>query len=85
MAGQIKNRHLPESRDGGHKPRVDCVAKRIESGVCHIKCPTAHEEGQTPFGGVKASGYGRFGGKAVIAEFTDLRWIAIEGPQYYPF
>jgi hypothetical protein len=25
------------------------------------------------------------GGKAVIAEFTDLRWITIEGPQHYPF
>ena len=46
--------------------------------------PTVHDEGQMPFGGVKASGYGRFGGKAVIAEFTDLRWITIEGPQRYP-
>ena len=26
------------------------------------------------------------GGKAVIAEFTDLRWITIEDPhQHYPF
>lgn len=31
------------------------------------------------------SGYGRFGGKAAIAEFTDLRWITIEGEQHYPF
>jgi acyl-CoA reductase-like NAD-dependent aldehyde dehydrogenase len=61
------------------------VAKRIESGICHINGPTVHDEGQMPFGGVKASGYGRFGGKAVIAEFTDLRWITIEGPQHYPF
>jgi acyl-CoA reductase-like NAD-dependent aldehyde dehydrogenase len=39
-----------------------------------------------PFGGIKSSGYGRFGGgNAVIAEFTDLRWITIEGPQHYPF
>ena len=53
--------------------------------VCHINGPTVHDEGQMPFGGVKASGYGRFGGKAVIAEFTDLRWITIEGPQHYPF
>jgi vanillin dehydrogenase len=36
-------------------------------------------------GGVKSSGYGRFCSKAVIAEFTDLRWITIEGPQQYPF
>ncbi len=61
------------------------VAKRIESGICHINGPTVHDEGQMPFGGVKASGYGRFGSKAVIAEFTDLRWITIEGPQHYPF
>jgi acyl-CoA reductase-like NAD-dependent aldehyde dehydrogenase len=61
------------------------VAKRIESGICHINGPTVHDEAQMPFGGVKSSGYGRFGGKAVINEFTDLRWITIEGPQHYPF
>ena len=61
------------------------VAKRIESGICHINGPTVHDEAQMPFGGVKSSGYGRFGSKAVIAEFTDLRWITIEGPQRYPF
>jgi acyl-CoA reductase-like NAD-dependent aldehyde dehydrogenase len=62
------------------------VAKRIEAGICHINGPTVHDEAQMPFGGVKASGYGRFGGKAGIAEFTDLRWISIEtGPQRYPF
>jgi vanillin dehydrogenase len=61
------------------------VAKRIESGICHINGPTVHDEAQMPFGGVKSSGYGRFGSKAVIAEFTDLRWITIEGPQQYPF
>jgi acyl-CoA reductase-like NAD-dependent aldehyde dehydrogenase len=44
-----------------------------------------HDEAQMPFGGVKASGYGRFGGRSVINEFTDLRWITIEGPQHYPF
>ena len=40
--------------------------------------PTVHDEAQMPFGGMKASGYGRFGGKAGIAEFTDLRWITIQ-------
>ncbi len=65
--------------------RALAVAKRIETGICHINGPTVHDEGQMPFGGVKASGYGRFGGKAVIDEFTELRWITIEGPQRYPF
>ncbi len=65
--------------------RALAVAKRLETGMCHINGPTMHDEGQMPFGGVKASGYGRFGSKAVIAEFTELRWITIEGPQAYPF
>jgi vanillin dehydrogenase len=65
--------------------RAMAVAKRIESGICHINGPTVADEAQMPFGGMKASGYGRFGGKAVIDEFTELRWITIEGPQHYPF
>ncbi|ESR26195.1 putative VANILLIN dehydrogenase oxidoreductase protein [Lutibaculum baratangense AMV1] len=62
------------------------VAKRIQSGICHVNGPTVHDEAQMPFGGVKASGYGRFGGKAAIAEFTELRWITIQsGKRHYPF
>ena len=61
------------------------VARRIDSGICHINGPTVHDEAQMPFGGTKASGYGRFGGKAAIEEFTDLRWITIETqPGRYP-
>jgi acyl-CoA reductase-like NAD-dependent aldehyde dehydrogenase len=70
------------SRDIG---RALAVAQRIESGICHINGPTVHDEAQMPFGGVKGSGYGRFGGKAAIAEFTDLRWITVQtGPRHYP-
>ena len=65
--------------------RALTIAKRIQSGICHINGPTVADEAQMPFGGTKASGYGRFGGKAVINEFTELRWITIEGPQHYPF
>ena len=62
------------------------VAKRIESGMCHINGPTVNDEAQMPFGGTKASGYGRFGGKAAIDEFTEQRWITIEDAgQHYPF
>jgi acyl-CoA reductase-like NAD-dependent aldehyde dehydrogenase len=62
------------------------VAAQLESGICHINGPTVSDEAQMPFGGVKGSGYGRFGGKAAIAEFTDLRWVTIEDPnQHYPF
>ena len=62
------------------------VARRIESGICHINGPTVHDEPQAPFGGVKDSGFGRFGGKAGIAEFTELRWITLQtAPRHYPF
>jgi vanillin dehydrogenase len=62
------------------------VAKRIDTGICHINGPTLHDEAQMPFGGVKASGYGRFGGKAGVEQFTELRWITIQtGPRHYPF
>ena len=61
------------------------VAQRLESGICHINSATIQDEPQMPFGGVKASGYGRFGGKAGIDSFTELRWITIQtGEQHYP-
>lgn len=66
--------------------RVLTVSKRIKTGICHINGPTVQDEARMPFGGVKASGFGRFGGQAGIAEFTDLRLTTIrtEAP-HYPF
>ena len=62
------------------------VARRIESGICHVNGPTVHDEAQMPFGGVKGSGMGRFGGQAGIREFTELRWISVQtAPRHYPF
>lgn len=61
------------------------VAQRIESGICHINSATVEDEPHMPFGGVKASGYGRFGGQSALDEFTELRWVTIaEGPRDYP-
>ena len=58
----------------------------IDYGMCHVNGPTVHDDVQMPFGGLKASGYGRFGGKAVMNEFTELRWITIQTtPRRYPF
>jgi acyl-CoA reductase-like NAD-dependent aldehyde dehydrogenase len=61
------------------------VARRIQSGICHINGPTVQDEPNAPFGGVKASGYGRFGASAAVHEFTELRWITIgSGKGAYP-
>lgn len=62
------------------------VARRIDSGICHVNGPTVHDEAQMPFGGVKASGIGRFGGRAGVHEFTELRWLTVQTtPRHYPF
>ena len=71
---------------GSDMARAFNVARRIDSGICHVNGPTVHDEAQMPFGGVKGSGIGRFGGKAGINEFTELRWITIQTtPRHYPF
>ncbi|WP_213233493.1 aldehyde dehydrogenase [Caballeronia sp. NK8] len=71
------------SRDVARAMRV---AGRIQSGICHVNGPTVHDEAQMPFGGIKGSGFGHFGGHAGIAAFTDLRWITVQtSPRHYPF
>lgn len=62
------------------------IAERIESGIVHVNDQTVHDEPQVPFGGMKDSGWGRFGGHAALEEFTELRWISIQRtPRQYPF
>ncbi|WP_439533524.1 aldehyde dehydrogenase [Polymorphobacter sp.] len=61
------------------------IARRIRSGICHVNGPTVHDEAQMPFGGVGASGYGRFGGRQGIDSFTETRWITVETlPGHFP-
>jgi len=70
---------------GGDVDAAMEVARRIESGICHVNSSTVHDEPQMPFGGVKASGWGRFGGRAALEEFTELRWMTVQQtPRHYP-
>ena len=65
--------------------QAEQLARRIQSGICHINDATVHDEPQVPFGGVKSSGWGRFGGEWAAEEFTELRWITIQDePREYP-
>jgi acyl-CoA reductase-like NAD-dependent aldehyde dehydrogenase len=62
------------------------LAQRLEAGIVHVNDQPIGDEPQMPFGGVKDSGFGRFGGTAVIDEFTDLRWITVQsGSHPFPF
>lgn len=61
------------------------MALQIETGSVHVNGSTVQNEAQAPYGGTKDSGYGRFDGRAVIDEFTELKWITLEpSVQQYP-
>ncbi|MDF0602857.1 aldehyde dehydrogenase family protein [Psychromarinibacter sp. C21-152] len=53
------------------------LLRQIETGIGHVNGSTVFDDPGMPFGGVKASGYGRFGGVEALREFTDCQWIAI--------
>ncbi len=62
------------------------LANRIEAGIVHVNDQPVHDEPQMPFGGVKDSGWGRFGGTFAMDEFTELRWITVQtGRRPFPF
>jgi acyl-CoA reductase-like NAD-dependent aldehyde dehydrogenase len=63
------------------------VAARVRTGIIHINDQGIGDEPMAPFGGIRNSGYGKFGGTAGIASFTEQRWITIQhnGRPAYPF
>ena len=69
----------------GDGERGFALAQQIDSGIVHVNDQTVADEPQMPFGGVKDSGFGRFGGLAVVDEFTELRWITVRPSSGHPF
>jgi acyl-CoA reductase-like NAD-dependent aldehyde dehydrogenase len=62
------------------------LAQQVDAGIVHVNDQPVGDEPQMPFGGVKDSGWGRFGGQAVMDEFTELRWVTIQsGTHPFPF
>ncbi|GAA3437527.1 aldehyde dehydrogenase [Kutzneria kofuensis] len=55
------------------------VARRLRTGIVHVNNQTVDDEPQVPFGGVKSSGYGRFGGRWGVEAFTSTRWVTVAG------
>jgi acyl-CoA reductase-like NAD-dependent aldehyde dehydrogenase len=69
-----------------NRERGFALAQRIDSGIVHVNDQTVADEPQMPFGGVKDSGFGRFGGQAVVDEFTELRWVTMRAEGHpFPF
>ena len=61
-------------------------ALNLEAGAVHINHCTIHDEPHVPFGGVKNSGFGKEGGRFLMEEMTELKWVTIQlGQRHYPF
>ena len=62
------------------------MSEHLETGMCHINCSSINDETHAPFGGSKASGIGRHGGKWAMETFSETRWITMDrgGRQYPP-
>ncbi|CAM3574555.1 aldehyde dehydrogenase [Psychrobacter glaciei] len=61
-------------------------ARGIRAGMTHINDISVNDESNTPFGGEKNSGIGRFNGEWVLEEFTRTHWISMQNePREYPF
>jgi succinate-semialdehyde dehydrogenase / glutarate-semialdehyde dehydrogenase len=55
------------------------VADRLETGMVGLNQPLISNVG-APFGGVKESGLGREGGPEGLAEFQELKYVAVHDP-----
>jgi aldehyde dehydrogenase (NAD+) len=61
-------------------------ALKLEVGMTHINDATVDDNPNSPFGGEKNSGIGRFGGEWVMQEFTTDHWITVQhARRQYPF
>ena len=70
------------SRDEARALRI---AERLETGIAHVNCQNINDEPHVPFGGSKASGVGRYGGRWSLDAFTELRWITLDrGGRHFP-
>ncbi|MFW5918278.1 MAG: aldehyde dehydrogenase family protein [Haloferacaceae archaeon] len=65
--------------------RARSVAEQIEAGMVHINDQPLNDEPHIPFGGVKASGLGRYNADAIMHELTETKWISTQHePREFP-
>ena len=54
------------------------IVNHLDTGNCHVNCSPVNDEPHVPFGGFKASGLGKHGGKWSMETFTETRWITLD-------
>ena len=66
--------------------RARGVADALETGMVHINDQPLNDEPHVAFGGVKASGMGRYNDEWIMDTLTTLKWISIQHePREYPY
>ena len=76
---------LAASVFSGDRNRAEDIADQIDAGMVHINDQPINEEPNVPFGGMKASGIGRFHGDSIIDEMTEQKWISVQRePRNFP-
>lgn len=77
---------LSASVHSSDRSRAERVADAIEAGMVHVNDQPINNEPHVPFGGMKASGMGRYNGEYIIEELTEPKWISVQrSPRDYPF
>jgi acyl-CoA reductase-like NAD-dependent aldehyde dehydrogenase len=62
------------------------LASQLDVGIVHVNDQPVHDEPHMPFGGVKDSGWGRFGLGFAAEEFCELQWITVrDQDRAFPF
>lgn len=69
-----------------NEARATRFALGIDAGMTHINDSSVDDQPNSPFGGEKNSGLGRYGGEWIMEEFTRVHWITAQRtPREYPF
>lgn len=62
------------------------IAENLQTGMVHSSDQPLNDHAHTPFGGVGASGLGRYNDQAILRQFTETKWISIQRePREYPY
>ena len=61
-----------------NEERALAISQQLETGMCHVNCSSINDEPHAPFGGTKASGLGRHGGRWSLETFSETRWITLD-------
>ncbi|WP_049926703.1 aldehyde dehydrogenase family protein [Halopiger goleimassiliensis] len=77
LSGSVHSTDLERARD---------VADALETGMVHINDQPLNDEPHVPFGGVGASGMGRYNDEWILEILTTTKWISVQRePREYPY